>query len=139
MIYQHTEDIDFTYSNETMLRQWLDSVARQEGKTIGEINIIFCSDEYLLEMNKQYLNHDYYTDVITFDYSDDQIISGDIFISVDRVKDNAQTYKQIFATELNRVIVHGILHLIGYKDKTDAEQKIMRQKENYYLQKLSEL
>ena len=139
MIYLHTEDIDFTYPDEAVLRQWLDSVARKEGKILGEINIIFCSDEYLLKMNKQYLNHDYYTDVITFDYSDDQIISGDIFISVDRVKDNAQTYNQTFETELNRVIVHGILHLIGYKDKTDAEQKLMRQKEDYYLQKLSEL
>lgn len=139
MIYTHSEDIEFKYPDGTKLGQWLTDVATSEGKTIGEINIIFCSDDYLLELNKQYLNHDYYTDVITFDYSQDQIISGDIFISIDRVRDNAHTYQQTFEDELNRVIVHGVLHLIGYKDKTDQEQKLMRQKEDFYLKKLSAL
>ncbi len=137
MIYLHNEDVEYIYPGQDNLFNWLNSVIQEEGKHPGEINIIFCSDTYLLEMNKKYLNHDYYTDVITFDYSEKDIISGDIFISVDRVKENAQTYKQTFLNELNRVIVHGVLHLLGYKDKTEDEQKIMRQKEDYYLQKLN--
>ncbi len=139
MIYLHTEDVDFTYPYPQKLEQWIASVADEEGKKLGEINIIFCSDDYLLEMNKKYLNHDYYTDVITFDYSDDNVISGDIFISIDRVEDNAKTFEQKLEDELNRVIVHGILHLVGYKDKTQEEQITMRQKEDYHLKKISEL
>ena len=137
MIYLHSENLEFKYKHRHKLRRWLESVATKEGRILGEINIIFCSDEYLLDINKKYLNHDYYTDVITFDYSEGNVISGDIFISVDRAKENAQTYNQTFNKELNRVIVHGILHLIGYNDKTENEQKIMRQKEDYYLQKIS--
>lgn len=107
----------------------------EEGKQIGEISVIFCSDSYLLSMNREYLNHDYLTDVITFDYRDGDIISGDIFISVDRVKENASIYGENFHNELFRVIFHGTLHLIGYGDKTDEEKPIMRNKENYYLGK----
>lgn len=111
----------------------IDKLVVNEGKTLGEVNYIFCSDSYLLEINKQYLNHDYYTDIISFDYCEDNIISGDIFISIDTVADNAKEYKVSYEKELQRVILHGILHFVGYKDKTDDDAKIMRQKENQYL------
>ena len=99
----------------------------------GDISVIFCSDEYLLNVNKQYLNHDYYTDIITFDYVENKTISGDLFISVDRIKDNAKEYDISFIKELYRVVFHGVLHLVGYNDKTDAEQEIMTEKEDFYL------
>ena len=139
MIYLHSEDIDFTYPDPEKLETWLKGVAKDENKTTGEISIIFCSDDYLLDLNKKFLNHDYYTDVITFDYSEQDIISGDIFISIDRVRENAQIYGQKFIDELNRVIVHGLLHLAGYKDKSEEEQKQMRQKEDFYLKKLAQI
>ena len=101
----------------------------------GDINYILCDDEYLLEINRQYLDHDYYTDIITFDYCKGKIISGDIFLSLQRVLDNASMLETKQEEELNRVLAHGILHLCGYKDKTEAEQKIMRSKEDYYIQK----
>ncbi len=104
-----------------------------ENKSDGELSFIFCSDNYLLEMNKNYLNHDYYTDVITFDYCENDIVSGDIFISIDRIKENAKIYKTTFQNELHRIMIHGVLHLVGYSDKTDKEQKQMREKENFYL------
>lgn len=109
--------------------------ARNEGKTACEITLIFCSDEHLLEMNRQYLDHDYYTDIITFDYSDDDDISGDLFISIDRVYDNAAQNSVSRLDELKRVCVHGVLHLCGYGDKSDDESRIMRLKEDYYLDK----
>ncbi len=99
----------------------------------GTISVIFCSDKYLLEVNKQYLDHDYFTDIITFNYVEDSVISGDLFISLDRVKENAETFHAKFVVELYRVVFHGVLHLVGYNDKTKEEQKIMRQKENFYL------
>lgn len=111
----------------------INDLIKSEQKNKGEITFIFCSDKYLLEINKEYLQHDYYTDVITFDYSENNIISGDIFISIDRVKENADTYKVSFENELYRVMLHGVLHLVGYNDKTKEEQKIMRQKEDEYL------
>ena len=114
---------------------WLDDAVCEEGKLTGEITVIFCSDEYLLEMNRQYLNHDYYTDIITFDYGDESTVSGDLFISVDRVYDNAQGLGLNRGTELKRVCVHGMLHLCGYGDKNDLESRLMRQKEDYYLSK----
>ena len=104
-----------------------------EIKELGSVSVVFCSDDYLLEMNKQYLNHDYYTDIITFDYVEENVISGDLFISLDRVKENAQKYNNDFIIEIYRVVFHGILHLIGYKDKTEEEKKLMREKENFYL------
>ena len=100
---------------------------------MGEINYIFCSDPYLLEINKQYLGHDYFTDILTFDYSQKPVVSGDLFISIDTVRENAEYYGATFEEELHRVIVHGLLHLIGYDDHTPEEQKTMREKENYYL------
>ena len=101
---------------------------------MGNINIIFCSDNYILDVNVKYLGHDYFTDIITFDYCEKNILSGDLFISIDTVRDNAEFYKTEFQDELNRVIVHGLLHLIGYDDHTPEEQKIMREKEIYYLE-----
>ncbi len=102
----------------------------------GYLSIIFCSDNYLLNINKQFLGHDYYTDIVTFDYVEDQTVSGDLFISVDRVKENAALLHLPFTHELYRVILHGVLHLVGYKDKTKTEQKLMREREDYYLEGL---
>ena len=100
---------------------------------LGEINVVFCSDQYLLKLNQQYLNHNTFTDIITFDYVEGETISGDLFISVERVKENAQKASLPFANELNRVIVHGLLHLMGYNDKTDQETQEIRAKEDFYL------
>ena len=133
MIRCYKEDTDFVFRNRLFNRRWLDAVARNEGKSIGNINIIFCSDSYLLDINIKYLGHDYYTDIITFDYCEGDVLSGDLFISVDSVRDNAAFYETGFSTELNRVIVHGVLHLAGYDDHSDSEQKTMRSKEDYYL------
>ncbi|NQU88032.1 MAG: rRNA maturation RNase YbeY [Mariniphaga sp.] len=99
----------------------------------GEITVVFCSDEYLLQLNKEFLDHDYFTDIITFDYCDNNIISGDIFVSIDRIHYNAKKYNVGFNIELHRVLFHGVLHLIGYNDKTSGEKKEMRSKEDYYL------
>lgn len=128
--FEETDEFDVSGLN---VEKNIETVLSNENRTLGEINYIFCSDEYLLNINKQYLKHDYYTDVISFDYSEDDIISGDIFISVDTVKDNAKEYDVEFEKELARVMVHGVLHFIGYKDKTDEDAKQMRQKENQYL------
>lgn len=115
---------------------WLNEVCEKEGKTLGDVTLVFTSDEYLLEMNKEHLDHDYYTDIITFDYSLDDIVSGDLFISHDRVLDNADGLNVSRETELNRVVVHGVLHLIGYGDKSDSEAKVMREKEDCYLEQI---
>jgi probable rRNA maturation factor len=106
-----------------------------ENYEVGELTIVFCSDVYLLDLNKTYLNHDYYTDIITFEYTEGSVVSGDLFISIDRVKENSGAFDVNFINELCRVIYHGVLHLCGYKDKSDADIKIMRDKENYYLEK----
>jgi rRNA maturation RNase YbeY len=111
----------------------LTNLLEQESKVLGDISIIFVSDSYLLEMNQKYLNHDYYTDIITFDYCEMNIVSGDLFISVDRVQENADTFNVDFLTELHRVMIHGVLHLCGYKDKSDDEERLMRELENKYL------
>jgi rRNA maturation RNase YbeY len=111
----------------------LSNVVKTELKELGDISIIFVSDQYLLEMNQKYLNHDYFTDIITFDYCEDNVISGDLFISVDRVKENADSFNVDELTEIHRVMIHGVLHLCGYKDKTEEEEKNMRLLENKYL------
>ena len=111
----------------------LSNVVKTELKELGDISIIFVSDQYLLEMNQKYLNHDYFTDIITFDYCEHNIISGDLFISVDRVKENADSFNVDELTEIHRVMIHGVLHLCGYKDKTEEEEKNMRLLENKYL------
>jgi probable rRNA maturation factor len=103
----------------------------------GMISVIFCSDEYLLKINREYLKHDYYTDIITFSYGEDRLVSGDLFISVDRLKDNSLTYGQTFENELYRVVYHGILHLVGFEDKEETSLKIMKMKEDFYLNKFN--
>jgi probable rRNA maturation factor len=130
------QDVKFTLKDKQVLRNWVALVASNEEFSIAPINYVFCSDGHLLEMNKQFLNHNYFTDIITFDYTEGKRLSGDIFISIDRVADNAKTYKSTFECELHRVMIHGVLHLMGYKDKTPADEKKMRQKENAALKLL---
>lgn len=134
MVSYFIQDIDFVFKHKRLNNSWLKLVAESEIKKLGNINIIFCSDNYILDVNVKYLGHDYFTDIITFDYCVKNILSGDLFISIDTVRDNSEFYKTEFNDELNRVIVHGLLHLIGYDDHTPEEQKIMREKENYYLE-----
>lgn len=112
---------------------WLEAVIKTENKKLGEINYILCDDEYLLKVNQDFLDHDYYTDIITFDYVKGKTISGDIFVSLPRISDNAKTLVRDFNSEFHRVLAHGILHLMGYKDKTEEEITVMRQKEDFYL------
>ncbi len=130
MVRYYFEDIKFQYKSRRFNNAWLRCVAEREQCRLGDLNIIFCSDPYLLNINLQYLGHDYYTDIITFDYSEKPVVSGDLFISVDTVRDNASFYGAGFDEELHRVIVHGLLHLIGYDDHTDADIAQMRLKEN---------
>lgn len=127
------EDIESVQLQEEKLIEAIRILVNEEAKRLGDISVIFCSDNYLLEMNREYLNHDYFTDIITFDYVEDDVISGDLFISWERVADNAQQLNVPFEQELYRVVLHGVLHLVGYKDKTKEEQKLMREKEDYYL------
>lgn len=134
MIQFFFEDID-KIEIESNLSNRLENIILSEGKKPGEINYIFCDDEYLLQVNREYLKHDYYTDVITFDYVKGKTISGDIFVSLPRIFDNAQTLSKDFESEFFRVLAHGVLHLCGYKDKTDEEIAEMRSKEDYYLNK----
>ena len=110
--------------------EWFTKVVENEGKVLDEISLIFCSDDYLLEINQQHLGHDYYTDIVTFDYCWEDHVSGDLFISLDRVRENAVEFKTDFMNELNRVVIHGVLHLCGYKDKSDDEETMMRSKED---------
>jgi probable rRNA maturation factor len=129
--YLKTEDITEINQN----KKWLNQVISNEDKEEGDITYIFCDDDYLLEKNIRFLNHNTLTDVITFDYCEGNYVNGDIFISIERVKENSEVFKVDFLTELNRVMVHGLLHLLGYKDKTERESNLMRKKENYYLSK----
>jgi rRNA maturation RNase YbeY len=135
MIIFHAEDISFSLPDKLKHKQWLQAVAKEEQKKVGELNYVFCSDNYLLEINQEYLQHDTYTDIVTFDNSDNaKIIEGDIFISYERVLENAAKFGTE-SSELQRVMVHGLLHLCGYKDKAKAEKALMTEKENYYLAK----
>tara|TARA_B100000959_G_C14946739_1_gene610183 strand:+ start:1478 stop:1906 length:429 start_codon:yes stop_codon:yes gene_type:complete len=129
-----SEKKSFSIPNKKKIRVLIKQLCLNEKKDLSFLNLIFCSDEYLLEINKKHLNHDYFTDVITFDFSEDnKNIEGDVYISVDRVADNAIKYKQEKDSELIRTIIHGTLHLFGYKDKTKKEKEIMTSKENKYL------
>lgn len=123
-------ETDFSLDNENNYTSWITDVILSENKKLGEVNYIFCDDAYLHEINLQYLNHDTLTDIISFDYCVGNEINGDIFISVERVQDNAVDYNTIFEEELKRVIIHGILHYCGYKDKSPSDEALMRQKEN---------
>jgi rRNA maturation RNase YbeY len=133
MIQFCTEDITFSLKEKLKHKAWLNEVAKQEGKRILELTYVFCSDDYLLQINQEYLNHDTLTDIVTFDNSEDTIkIEGDIFISIDRVKENGDALGTK-ETELKRVMVHGLLHLLGYKDKKKEDKAIMTEKENFYI------
>ncbi len=134
----HLADIDFRLKDKRKLKKCLIDFALGEGKGTGEINYIFCSDEYLLDINKKYLKHDYYTDIISFQ-SDSDPLSGDIFISIDRVKENAKNLKIDYRNELFRVISHGLLHFIGYKDKTREDKSKMREKEEELMELILKL
>jgi probable rRNA maturation factor len=137
-IHFFSEEITFTLKHKTIIRKWLHDTIIAEGFKLDELNFIFCSDEYLLGINQQYLNHDTYTDVITFDNSEvAKMITGDIFISVDRIRENAKEFKHVFINEICRVMVHGTLHLLGYPDKTKAAKQLMTEKEDHYLSSLS--
>jgi probable rRNA maturation factor len=123
-------ECDFKLDNETQFSEWISAVILSENKKEGDINYIFCDDDFILEINKQYLNHDYYTDIISFDYAVGNELHGDIFVSIERVQENAEDFNVTFAEELKRVIIHGILHYCGYKDKSEEDELIMRQKED---------
>lgn len=125
------EETSFTPEQKNKLKRWINTVIEHENSIPGEINYIFCSDEYLLQINRNYLNHNYYTDIITFDQSEgDQRIQGDIYISADRVQENSKDASVPFKEEIRRVMIHGVLHLLGFNDRTKEEKKQMRQKEN---------
>ena len=131
--------IDFNYlnnfqlSNEQEVRGWLEFVLDEEDRELGEVSYIFCDDDYLYDLNVKHLKHNTLTDIISFDYSLGKVVSGDIYISVERVEENAKDRQIEFADELHRIMVHGLLHYIGYKDKSEAQRKTMRKKEDYYL------
>lgn len=120
---------DFVLKEETQVISWLEDIAKVEGYEIDDLGYVFCSDEYLLEINKQYLDHNTYTDIVTFDYSQKGILSGELYISTDRVRDNASEFDVSFETELRRVMAHGLLHMCGYGDKTEEQISVMRSKE----------
>lgn len=121
---------NFAQLDEFVYSKWLESIVISEGKTIGELSFVFCSDDYLLKINQDHLDHDTYTDIITFDYCLDGLINGEVYISTDRVKENAVSFRESEINELHRVMAHGVLHLCGYGDKSDEEARIMREKEN---------
>lgn len=131
-------ETDFKLPNESEVAKWILGVIISEGFKIEEVNYVFCNDDYLHKLNVEFLNHDTLTDIISFDYSIGKIIQGDIFISVERVEDNAKDFNAKFDDELHRVIIHGILHYCGYKDKTEEDVRLMREKENHYLSLLAE-
>ncbi|MEJ5993878.1 rRNA maturation RNase YbeY [Pedobacter sp. Du54] len=132
-----TEDISYTLKDKTKIKSWITATIKEEGYALKELNFIFCSDTYLLRINQDYLQHDDYTDVITFDNAEElKTILGDIFISIDRIKENASQFSTTIETELCRVMIHGTLHLLGYKDKTKSAKTQMTAKEDYYLAKL---
>ena len=133
MISYNTEGVKMPKIGKRETNAWIKAVAAKYGKKVGEVAYIFCDDEKILEVNKEYLQHDYFTDIITFDYCEGDRLSGDLFISVDSVRENAVEYGTEFSEELYRVIVHGVLHLIGYDDHCDEDIVEMRNKENYYL------
>ena len=130
-------ETDFTLNNEQTTSEWITACIENESFEAGEINYIFCDDDYLHKINVEFLEHDTLTDIISFDYSMGKLVSGDIFISINRVEDNAKDFKVSFEEELHRVIIHGILHYMGYKDKSDEEKQLMRDKENSCLKSLN--
>ncbi len=133
----YSEDIEFILPNHSIIFDWINKTIESEAKVLRHLNYIFCSDPYLHKINVEYLNHDTFTDVITFPYAEGKTIEGDIFISIDRIKENAQSFEVEFENELHRVMIHGTLHLLGYLDKTAEDKTQMTQKENEYLSTLN--
>lgn len=138
MIRFYSNSIPFVLKSKRLIRAWLESLLENEHKLSGNINYVFCSDAYILDMNIQFLSHSFYTDVISFEYSEtgDNFVNGDIYISIDTVKANSKTYKTSFYHELHRVMAHGLLHFCSYDDKTPEQQIIMRKREDFYLARL---
>jgi rRNA maturation RNase YbeY len=132
-IYFFAENLVVNGLKKRIVANWLKNAIELETKTLGTINFIFCSDDDLLVLNKKYLNHDYYTDILSFDYSQNNIVSGDLYISYDRIKDNAKSLNVSTLNELHRVCIHGVLHLCGYLDKAPDDKQLMTFKENFYL------
>ena len=139
MIEFITEDISAISFNSKSIINWIENIVNQEDKIVGDLCFILCSDKYLLNINQQYLQHDYFTDIITFDYSDKNIISGDIFISVDRVTENSENLNIPFQKEFLRIVIHGILHLLGYDDKSEFDKNLMTSKEDACLKLYSDV
>ena len=141
-VHYHTDDCRYRLPEKRRTSAWLTQVAAEEGYRLGEVNYIFCSAEHLLEMNRQFLGHDYFTDVITFDYSDrkvEKVVAGDVFIDVETVADNARIYGATKLQEMRRILAHGLLHLCGQKDKTPTAERQMHRKEDKYLAQLTTL
>ena len=133
MVRYYKEDTNFDFRHKRINNSWYKLVCESEIKKLGDINVIFCSDNYILDINMKYLQHDYFTDIITFDYCEGNLISGDLFISIDSVRENSEYYGTSFEDELNRVLVHGVLHLVGYDDHKEEDIRLMSSKEDYYL------
>lgn len=132
-VFFHSEIADFSLEKQDQLQQWIQNILSEHNKQAGNLNIIFTSNDYLLEINRKYLNHDYYTDVISFDDSKGNVISGDIFVSIDQVKINSKFHNVGFINELCRVMIHGVLHLVGFDDADAAQQQVMRELEDHAL------
>lgn len=139
MAIRFSIETKYSLKNRTLIKQWIKTVVENKGKKLGDVSYILCDDDYLLEVNRQYLKHDYYTDIITFDYTEDDRIGGDLFISIDRVKDNATALQVPEHEELMRVMIHGVLHLLGLKDKSEEEAKQMRKAEEECLELLKKM
>ncbi len=132
-IHFHFEDVQLNSFMEVSAKAWIARSIEAEKRQVGELNYIFCSDQYLLQINQEYLNHDTFTDIVTFNYVENNVISGDLFISIDRVKENSVEVKSTYSQELNRILIHGVLHLIGYNDISTKEAQEIRAKEDFYL------
>jgi rRNA maturation RNase YbeY len=139
ILFTNDDSVSFNLKNKRFIKSWIKDIIQQNKKELGDINYIFCSDEKILEINKEFLKHDYYTDIISFDYCEENKINGDIFISIDTVKSNSIKYKTEFTEELHRVIIHGVLHFLGFKDKTKADAEKMREAENKALIRLNKI
>lgn len=129
-IYFSSENISFELKSKLLVKKWISEIIKQQGRRVGDISYVFCDDAHLIEINRAYLNHDTYTDIITFDYVEGKVISGDIMISIERIKENAHLFNASFDRELHRVLIHGILHLLGQQDKTEDDASMMRKKED---------
>ena len=132
-IYFHAEEIDYQLKGKKEVRDWIHRVIEIEGRETGEINVIFTSDDFLIKINNKYLERNYFTDIITFDYGDGKTISGDLYLSIERIWENAKQFKKSRKSELLRIIIHGILHLIGYNDNNEEEKKLMTEREDQYM------